>query len=117
MNNWPTQIWALLLAALGAALAIVFYLYPSDVTTRQSAFQIASSLVSGALGAFAGHALAGGNTTTATGQNPTINLPTPTAPVTPLAPLAAQVIEVAPNPPTPAAVIAADPTQTVRETP
>lgn len=42
---------------LGSALACVGYLFPGSDTARQEIFQIASSLVTGALGFFAGHAL------------------------------------------------------------
>ncbi len=50
----PQPFWAVILAGLGAVLAVIFYIFPGDTTTRQTAFGIASSLVSGALGAFAG---------------------------------------------------------------
>jgi hypothetical protein len=56
MKDWPQPIWACFLAALGSCLAIAVYIIPGDVTSRQAAFQIASALVTGALGAFAGHA-------------------------------------------------------------
>ena len=52
----PQPGWAVLLATLGVVVTIVVYLFPGDVTTRQAAFQIASALVTGALGAFAGAA-------------------------------------------------------------
>lgn len=51
----PQPFWAVLLAVLGVVVTIVVYIFPGDVTTRQAAFQIASALVTGALGAFAGH--------------------------------------------------------------
>ena len=52
----PQPFWAVLLALLGVVVTIVVYIFPGDVTTRQAAFQIASALVTGALGAFAGAA-------------------------------------------------------------
>jgi hypothetical protein len=58
MQNVPQPFWAVILAVLGVITTIVVYIHPGDVTTRQAAFQIASSLVTGALGAFAGHASA-----------------------------------------------------------
>jgi uncharacterized membrane protein len=58
MTNAPQPFWAIILAVLGVIVTIVVYLYPGDVTTRQAAFQIGSALVTGALGAFAGHATA-----------------------------------------------------------
>lgn len=77
MNNAPIPqpAWAVLLATLGVAVAIVGYVYPGDITSRQSMFTVANSLISGALGAFAAHAA---NTSTANGPNATIvNPPTP----------------------------------------
>lgn len=73
MKDLPTQFWAICLAGMGAIIAVVFYVIPADVTTRQAAFQIASALVTGALGAFASHAASAMNSTTATGPNPIIN--------------------------------------------
>ena len=58
MSNIPQPFWAIVLAGLGVVVTIVVYTQPGDVTTRQAAFQIASALVTGALGAFAGHASA-----------------------------------------------------------
>ena len=83
MKDFPSSFWALMLAGMGAVLAVVFYVIPGDVTSRQAAFQIASALVTGALGAFAGHAAAMGNMT-ATGPNATINPPQPAEPAQPL---------------------------------
>lgn len=70
MANLPQPLWATLLAVLGVVLAIIIYCIPGDVTSRQAGFQIASALVSGALGAFAGHAA---NDTKITGSNPVVN--------------------------------------------
>lgn len=69
--NWPQPAWATILAFLGVLLAVVVYIYPGTVTAQQAAFQIASALVTGALGAFAGQASASGNKD----SNNTINLP------------------------------------------
>ena len=89
LKELPTQFWAICLAGMGATIAVVFYVIPADVTTRQAAFQIASALVTGALGAFAGQHLGASNTTTATGPNPVINnTPSPLVPpVDPAQPL------------------------------
>ena len=83
MEKWPQPFWAVILAGLGAILSVVFYIYPGDVTSRQAAFQIASSLVTGALGAFAGHA-SSGRPFNMTGPNATVN--NPTTPVDPAQP-------------------------------
>ena len=58
MNNMPQPFWAVILAVLGVALAIVIYVVPGDQTSKQTAFNIAAALVTGSLGAFAGHAQA-----------------------------------------------------------
>jgi len=73
MKNWPQPAWAVVLAALGVVVALVVYCYPGDVTSKQAGFQVASALVTGALGAFAGRAE--GQSTTQSGPNSTINLP------------------------------------------
>ena len=77
MEKWPQPFWAVYLATLGATLALVIYLNPRAVTAEQAAFQIASGLVTGALGAFAGaaHVLNKQNTS----GGPIINNPTPPA--------------------------------------
>ena len=58
MAKIPSPFWAVLLAFLGVGLAIVALFHPSTDTVSQAVLTIASSLVSGALGAFAGHAVA-----------------------------------------------------------
>jgi len=77
MMQVPQQSWAILIAVLGVICAIVGYVLPGDVVSRQAMFTIANSLVSGALGAFAGHASA---TSNSTGPNATINNPGATFP-------------------------------------
>lgn len=66
----PEPIWAVMLAVLGVilALACLFHATPENVVLAVLA--IASNLVSGALGAFAGHA---GSTSNVTAPNSTIN--------------------------------------------
>jgi uncharacterized membrane protein len=73
----PPQVWAIIIASLGVLCAIMGYVLPGDVVSRQSMFTIANSLISGALGAFAGHASA---TSNSTGPNATINNPGATFP-------------------------------------
>ena len=56
--NVPQPFWAVLIATLGVvlSLAVLFHNGSADIGTAVLA--IASNLVSGALGAFAGHAAA-----------------------------------------------------------
>ena len=76
MKNWPQPAWAVILAALGVVVALVVYCFPGDVTSKQAGFQVASALVTGALGAFAGRAE--GQSINQSGPNATAV--TPTAP-------------------------------------
>lgn len=73
MKNWPQPAWAVILAAMGVLVGLVVYCYPGDVTSKQAGFSLASALVTGALGAFAGRAE--GQSTTQSGPNSVINLP------------------------------------------
>jgi len=59
MNSLPQPLWAILLALQGTGLAVVC-LFTHDVKENiiLGVLAIASNLVSGALGAFAGHAAA-----------------------------------------------------------
>lgn len=82
MMTWPQPFWAVLLAFQGTALAIAVLWHPTPENIGLAVLAVASNLVSGALGAFAGHAAAlNSTTTTATGPNPVINNPPPSAPV------------------------------------
>lgn len=58
MNKMPVQVWALVLAFMGVVLAIVSLKVKAESTVTQQVLSIAASLVSGAIGAFAGHAIA-----------------------------------------------------------
>lgn len=75
LEKVPIQIWALVLAFMGVVLAVIALFHPSEPTNSQAVFQIANGLVTGGLGAFAGHQLAGSNNKTdVTGNAPvTIN--------------------------------------------
>ena len=68
----PQPFWAVLLAILGVvlALAVLFHWESSSAAIGTAVLSIAGNLVSGALGAFAGHA---GSSSTSTGPNATIN--------------------------------------------
>jgi CHASE2 domain-containing sensor protein len=56
MSNLPQPVWAIVLAALGVIMAIIALFRPSPENICLAVLAIASNLVSGALGAFAGHA-------------------------------------------------------------
>lgn len=73
MTRWPQPFWAVLLALQGTFIALACLFRPSPVNVTLAVLAIASNLVSGALGAFAGHASA-------------INSQTPTQPVSPAQP-------------------------------
>jgi hypothetical protein len=72
INNLPQPFWAILLALMGLVLAVAVLFNGSNDNIKLAVLAVSSSLVSGALGAFAGHANAVSNTT-ATGPNTTIN--------------------------------------------
>ena len=75
--NLPEPFWATMLAVLGVVLALCCLFSPSPANIVLAVLAIASNLVSGALGAFAGHASA---TSNSTGPNATINNPGATGP-------------------------------------
>ena len=77
MDKWPQPFWACILALQGAILAVVCLFAPSRENILLAALAIASNLVSGALGAFAGHASALARR--ASDGGPTLALP-PTQP-------------------------------------
>jgi hypothetical protein len=66
MDKWPQPFWACILAFMGAIVTVVVLFRPSPENIALGVLAVGSNLVSGALGAFAGHALANknGNTTT-----------------------------------------------------
>jgi hypothetical protein len=55
VNQIPQPAWACVLAILGTALAVVVLIHPDPQTISLGVLAVASNLVSGALGAFAGH--------------------------------------------------------------
>lgn len=55
MNAVPQPAWACVLAVLGTILAATVLLHPDPQTIALGVLAVASNLVSGALGAFAGH--------------------------------------------------------------
>lgn len=55
MDNLPQPFWAILLAIFGLILALAVLFAPGTDNIRLAVLAIASSLVSGALGAFAAH--------------------------------------------------------------
>lgn len=53
--NMPQPAWAVMLATLGAILALAVLLHPAEPTVATAVLAVAGSLVSGALGAFAAY--------------------------------------------------------------
>ena len=70
--TWPQPFWAVLLAILGVILALAVLFHPDPISIGTAVLAVSSNLVSGALGAFAGHSSA---TSNSTGPNATINNP------------------------------------------
>lgn len=66
MNRIPQPFWAVLLALLGATLTLAALYHPSPENIALAVLGVGSNLVSGALGAFAGHALASSKTNVTT---------------------------------------------------
>jgi hypothetical protein len=58
MDKLPSPFWAVLLAGMGVAVALSVLFHPGPVNIALAVLTISSNLVSGALGAFAGHASA-----------------------------------------------------------
>lgn len=74
MSKLPNPFWAVILAGLGVLLCICVLFHPSEVNIGLAVLTIGSNLVSGALGAFAGHAQAASHADVTTGNAPvTIN--------------------------------------------
>jgi hypothetical protein len=53
--TWPQPFWAVLLAILGVILALAVLFHPDPISIGTAVLAVSSNLVSGALGAFAGH--------------------------------------------------------------
>lgn len=70
MEKLPQPFWAIVLALLGVILAVSALLRPSPENICLAVLAIASNLVSGALGAFAGHAAAASQKSNPTPENP-----------------------------------------------
>lgn len=75
MEKLPSPFWAICLALLGVIIALVALFKPDPENICLAVLAISSNLVSGALGAFAGHASAQINSK---GPNAVFN-PTPPA--------------------------------------
>jgi hypothetical protein len=82
MDKLPQPFWAICLAILGVVVALFALFKPTPENICLAVLAISSNLVSGALGAFAGHASAQINNK-ATGPNASIN---PTQPANPAQP-------------------------------
>ena len=73
MKDLPNAFWAFLFILLACIVAIVALVYPSTATVTMAVVTIASNIVSGSFGYISGHAAGAQTTTTATGQNATVN--------------------------------------------
>jgi hypothetical protein len=74
VSKLPQPFWAVLLSFQGVCLCLCVLFHPSDVNLGLAVLTIGSNLVSGALGAFAGHATATSKADVTTGNAPvTIN--------------------------------------------
>lgn len=74
MKTLPQPFWAIVLAGFGMVLAMCCLFHPhGESSITLGVLAIASNLVSGALGAFAGHASAN-NKTDVTAVNSTANI-------------------------------------------
>lgn len=58
MKNLPQPVWAVILAFFGSTIALCCLYHRTEGTVPMGVLAIASNLVAGALGAFAGHATA-----------------------------------------------------------
>lgn len=82
MDKLPQPFWAICLAILGVVVAIFALFKPDPENICLAVLAISSNLVSGALGAFAGHASAQSSNKTA----PPGAVPNPTPPAAPAQP-------------------------------
>jgi putative copper export protein len=82
MEKLPQPFWAICLAILGVVVALFALFKPDPENICLAVLAISSNLVSGALGAFAGHASAQ-TRNTVTGPNAVINPSQPAAPAQP----------------------------------
>lgn len=55
MDKLPSPFWAVILAAMGTGMAVAVLYHPTPENIGLAVLTVASNLVSGALGAFAGH--------------------------------------------------------------
>jgi hypothetical protein len=58
LDKLPSPFWAVILAGMGAGLALASLFHPTPENIALAVLGVGSNLVSGALGAFAGHAQA-----------------------------------------------------------
>lgn len=70
MDKLPQPFWAIMLALLGVVVALAALFRPSPENICLAVLAIASNLVSGALGAFAGHAQASASKASPSTANP-----------------------------------------------
>lgn len=74
MSKVPVQLWAVILASMGTSVAFAVLFHHQDVNISLAVLALGGNLVSGALGAFAGHAIGAAKADVTTGNAPvTIN--------------------------------------------
>jgi len=74
MNKLPQPFWAVMLAVLGVTVCLCVLFHPTPENIALAVLAISSNLVSGSLGAFAGHAAAQNKADVTMGNGPlTIN--------------------------------------------
>ena len=74
LDKIPSPFWAVLLALMGSGISLAVLFHHQDVNISLAVLGIGSNLVSGALGAFAGHSAATSKADVTTGNAPiTIN--------------------------------------------
>lgn len=74
LSKLPSPFWAVILAFMGVSVALAVLFHHSEDNIALAVLAISSNLVSGALGAFAGHAQSASKADVTTGNAPvTIN--------------------------------------------
>lgn len=71
MSKLPSPFWAVILAVLGTGVGLAVLFGNKDVNISLAVLALGSNLISGALGAFAGHAQAASKADVTTGDGPT----------------------------------------------
>jgi hypothetical protein len=67
LDKIPSPFWAVILAFMGVTVTLSVLFHHQEVPVALAVLGVGSNLVSGALGAFAGHAVGKGDVTTTSG--------------------------------------------------